>query len=115
VITFTGTPGDDRIYLTDRLMLTGRVTRESDAVSGALVTLSATSGELRASTHTNADGRYRLRLPPPGHHVLTVVDPGDAVARSIKIFTTIQSAVADVDLSVHRATTSSVPPHSEVG
>ena len=60
---------------------------------------SRTTGALTASTSTDADGHYRLRLPPPGHHVLTVLDPGTLQSRSVKIFTTTQSAAADVDLT----------------
>lgn len=99
VLDFTGEPADNRIYLTEPLMLTGVVSRGADALPNALVTLSATSGELRASTRTSNDGHYRLRLPPPGHNVLTVMDSDTLHTQSIKIFTTTQSAVADIDMS----------------
>jgi MFS family permease len=80
------------------LLLTGAVRQDGEPVEGALLTLSATTGEVRATTTSDAEGRYRLRLPPPGHHVLTVLAPDLSVSRSTKIFTTTQSAVADVDL-----------------
>ena len=68
------------------------------ALAGAVLTLSATTGEVRATTTTDHDGGYRLRLPPPGHHILTVLAPDELVTLSVKIFTTTQSAVTDVDL-----------------
>jgi MFS family permease len=98
VVDFTTETADRRILLTEPLMLTGRIRRGGAALSGALVALSATTGELRASTKTGDDGRFRLRLPPPGHNVLTIVDPDTWAAESAKIFTTTQSAVADIDL-----------------
>lgn len=80
------------------LLLTGTVGRAGEPVEGALLTLSATTGEVRATTTSDAEGRYRLRLPPPGHHVLTVLAPDLTSSRSAKIFTTTQSAVADIEL-----------------
>lgn len=80
------------------LMLTGTVRRRGEPVPGALLTLSATTGEVRATTTTGADGGYRLRLPPPGHHILTVLAPDLLASLSVKIFTTTQSAVNDVEL-----------------
>jgi hypothetical protein len=79
-------------------MLTGRVPRAGSAVPGALVTLSARTGEFIATTKADEDGRYLLRLPPPGHHILTVLEPETLQSQSIKIFTTTQSAVSDVEL-----------------
>ena len=86
-----------RIELTEPLMLTGQVRQDGVPLSGALVTLSAHTGEVRATTRTDADGRYRLRLPPPGHNILTVLEPETLHTQAAKIFTTTQSAVADVD------------------
>ena len=79
-------------------MLTGTVRQRGEPVPGAVLTLSATTGEVRATTTTGADGGYRLRLPPPGHHILTVLAPDRLVTLSVKIFTTTQSAVNDVEL-----------------
>jgi hypothetical protein len=87
------------IRLDGPLLLTGTVRRAGDALPGALLTISATTGEVRATTSTGPDGRYALGLPPPGHHILTVLAPDTLDVRSVKIFTTTQSAVADVDLS----------------
>jgi MFS family permease len=98
VVEFSDPRTDHRILLTDPLMLTGRVTRGGSAVPGALVTLSATTGEFLANTKTDDDGRYRLRLPPPGHHILTALEPETLQTRSVKIFATTQSAVANVKL-----------------
>ena len=86
------------IELTEPLMLTGRVRHHGLPLGGALVTLSAHTGEVRATTRTDAEGRYRLRLPPPGHNILTVLEPDSLQTQATKIFTTTQSAVADVDL-----------------
>ena len=79
-------------------MLTGRVRHHGLPLGGALVTLSAHTGEVRATTRTDAEGRYRLRLPPPGHNILTVLEPDSLQTQATKIFTTTQSAVADIDL-----------------
>ena len=86
------------IKLTEPLMLTGRVRHHGLPLGGALVTLSAHTGEVRATTRTDAEGRYRLRLPPPGHNILTVLEPDSLQTQATKIFTTTQSAVADIDL-----------------
>ena len=80
------------------LLLTGSVTQGGVAVPGALLTLSATTGEVSATTTSAADGSYLLRLPPPGHHVLTVLAPDLRATRAVKIFTTTQSAVCDIEL-----------------
>ena len=98
VTDFADEEAEPVVRLGGPLMLTGTVSRAGEAVPGALLTLSATTGEIRATTSTDSDGRYRLRLPPPGHHILTVLAPDTLSSRSSKIFTTTQSAVADVDL-----------------
>jgi MFS family permease len=98
VVQFSDARTDHRIQLGERLMLTGQVSRGGSALAGALVTLSATTGEFIAATKTEEDGRYLLRLPPPGHHILTVLGPEAQQSKSVKIFTTTQSAVADVEL-----------------
>jgi MFS family permease len=100
VVEFSDPRTDHRILLTEPLMLTGRVTRGGSALVSALVTLSATTGEFLATTKTDEDGQYRLRLPPPGHHILTVLEPETLQTQSVKIFTTTHSAVANVDLQV---------------
>lgn len=80
------------------LLLTGTVRQGGAPVAGTLLTLSATTGEVRATTTSGERGDYRLRLPPPGHHILTVLAPDRRTSQSVKIFTTTQSAVTDVDL-----------------
>ena len=87
------------VHLGGPLMLTGTVRHGSTTVPDAILTLSATTGEVRATTTTDRTGGYRLRLPPPGHHILTVLAPDRELTRSVKIFTTTQSAVNDVDLA----------------
>ena len=98
VLDFAGEPHVEDISLTERLMLVGQVRRGGSGLPEVLVTLSAHTGELRASTTTDAGGRYELRLPPPGHNILTVLEPNTLQTQAIKIFTTTQSAVADVEL-----------------
>ncbi len=99
VVDFSGQPDVQRIQLLERLMLTGQVRRGGTGLADALVTLSAHTGEVRAITRTDGEGRYQLRLPPPGHNIVTVMEPDTFSTRSIKIFTTTQSAVADIDLT----------------
>ena len=98
VVDFSGKPEVVRIELTEPLMLTGRVRHRGLPLGGAVVTLSAHTGEVRSTTRTDAEGRYQLRLPPPGHNILTVLQPETLDTQATKIFTTTQSAVADVDL-----------------
>jgi MFS family permease len=105
VIDFSDASTDHCIQLTERLMLTGQVRSGGLVVPGALVTLSARTGEFLAATRTDEEGRYRLQLPPPGHHILTVLEPDTLQPRSIKIFATTQSAVSDVELSSSRPVT----------
>jgi MFS family permease len=105
VVDFADAKTHHRIQLNEPLMLTGRVLRGGLVVPGALVTLSARTGEFMAATKSDEEGRYRLRLPPPGHHILTVLEPDTQQAQSIKIFTTTQSAVSDVELLSSRPVT----------
>ena len=79
-------------------MLTGTVRRRGEPVAGAAADPQRDDRGGRATTSTGADGGYRLRLPPPGHHILTVLAPDRLVTLSVKIFTTTQSAVTDVEL-----------------
>jgi hypothetical protein len=74
--------------------------RSGDGLPEALLTLSATTGEVHATTSTDRHGRYRLRLPSPGHHILTLLDPDETTTLSVKIFTTTQSAQNDLELPV---------------
>lgn len=86
------------VHLGGPLLLTGTVTQAGVPVQGALLTLSATTGEVRATTASGADGSYLLRLPPPGHQILTVLGPDLRATRAVKIFTTTQSAICDIEL-----------------
>ena len=103
-VTDFATPGlAPVVRLGGPLMLTGTVRQAGEPVAGALLTLSATTGEVRATTTSATDGGYRLRLPPPGHHILTVLAPDRLTTVAVKIFTTTQSAVNDVELpTTHR-------------
>ncbi len=98
VVDFAEPGRQPEIRIGSPLLLTGSVQQEGSPLAGALITLSATTGEVRATTTTDGGGCYDLRLPPPGHHILTVLAPGAGAVRSVKIFTTTQSAVADVEL-----------------
>jgi MFS family permease len=100
VIDFADREQPPVVRLGGPLLLTGTVRRSGHGLSGALLTLSATTGEVHATTSTDHDGHYRLRLPPPGHHILTVLDPDRTTTLSVKIFTTTQSAENDLELPV---------------
>ncbi|HET9648282.1 MAG TPA: MFS transporter, partial [Microlunatus sp.] len=71
VVDFAATAAEPVVRLGGPLLLTGTVRRQGEPVHGALLTLSATTGEVQATTAAGADGRYELRLPPPAHHILT--------------------------------------------
>lgn len=105
VVDFADRPSDHRIRLNEQLMLTGRILRSGSALPGALVSLSARTGESIAATQTDHDGRYRLRLPPMGHNVLTVVEPDSLASHSRKIFSTAQTAVVDIETAAPGAGT----------
>ncbi|NMR30769.1 MFS transporter [Crystallibacter degradans] len=98
VVRFTGTERDEQIRLTQRLTITGWVLRGGAALPGALVALSAHTGEYIASTKTNDAGRYELRLPPTGRYVVTVVEPDTQYTQSRKLVMTAESSVANFDL-----------------
>jgi MFS family permease len=105
VIDFADAAAEPVIRLGGPLMLTGVVRCGGRALAGAMLTLSATTGEVQATTTTDADGEYRLRLPPPGHHILTVLARETLAVQSVKIFTTTQSAVTDIALTGHFGST----------
>lgn len=98
VVRFTGTERDERIRLTQRLTVTGWVLRGGAALPGALVALSAHSGEYIASTRTDNAGRYELRLPPAGRYVMTVVEPDTQRTQSRTLVLRAESEVASFDL-----------------
>jgi len=98
VVRFTGTERDERIRLTQRLTVTGWVLRGGAALPGALVALSAHSGEYIASTRTDDAGRYELRLPPVGRYVMTVVEPDTQRTQSRTLVLRAESTVANFDV-----------------
>jgi len=98
VVRFTGTERDERIRLTQRLTVTGWVLRGGAALPGALVALSAHSGEYIASTRTDDAGRYELRLPPVGRYVMTVVEPDTQRTQSRTLVLRAESTVTNFDV-----------------
>ena len=100
MVDFSGSPRSSGIELTEPLMLTGRVRHRGVPLGGALVTLSAHTGEVRVHDQDRRRGRDTgCGCRRPGHNILTVLAAGARCdTQATKIFTTTQSAVADVDL-----------------
>jgi hypothetical protein len=98
VVEFTGTDHEEHIHLRHRLSLTGWVLRDGESLPGALVALSAGSGEFVASTRTDRSGHYELPLPPAGRYVLTAVEAETFHTYSRKIIAAAESAVINLDL-----------------
>ncbi|MGJ9404238.1 MFS transporter [Arthrobacter sp. KK5.5] len=97
VIDFSGTSEQD-LELTEKLSLSGTVTRDGLPVSAALVTMSAGIGDFMSSTHTGGDGTYQLPMPAVGTYVLTAVDPAVGSAWSLKVNLSAKSENIDIGL-----------------
>ncbi|NKX54117.1 MFS transporter [Arthrobacter mobilis] len=98
IVEFPGEGHEERIHLRHRLSLTGWVLRDGESLPGALVALTAASGEFVASTRTDRSGHYELQLPPPGRYVLTAVEAETFHTYSRKVITTAEPAVVNLDL-----------------
>ncbi|MFD1213234.1 MFS transporter [Arthrobacter sp. GCM10027362] len=98
VVAFTGEGHEERIHLRHQLSLTGWVLRDGESLPGALVALSASSGEFVDSTRTDRTGHYKLPLPPPGRYILTAVEVETFHTYSRRMIATAESAVVNLDL-----------------
>ncbi|MCG2624837.1 MFS transporter [Arthrobacter sp. I2-34] len=98
VVEFTEADHEERIHLRHRLSLSGWVLRDGESLPGALVALSAGSGEFVASTRTDRSGHYELPLPPPGRYILTAVEAETFHTHSRKVVSGAESAVVNLEL-----------------
>jgi hypothetical protein len=97
-VEFSESDHEERIHLRHRLSLSGWVLRDGESLPGALVALSAGSGEFVASTRTDRSGHYELPLPPTGRYILTAVEAETFHTYSRKIVAAAESAVVNLDL-----------------
>jgi MFS family permease len=75
ILEFTDAATEQHIRLTEPLSLCGTITVAGEPLGHALVSVTRPTGESVATVHTDANGRYRLPVPPTGRYIVTVVDP----------------------------------------
>ena len=92
--------GMAQITLTDQLTLSGLVTRGTDPVPHALISLSEATGASVGSVTTDERGRWCMPLPPPGPYVVTAMAPASFAAAARKVVLDPRSAVVDVQIPV---------------
>lgn len=97
VVHVSGTHAQD-IDLGDRLQLAGQVTADGRPVPGALVTMTALTGQVSGATRTGADGGYVLPLSTHGRHVVTAADPSTGRTGSVGVTLTGVERRVDLDL-----------------
>lgn len=93
--------GDRAPHLTlqEELVLTGHVAHDDAPACGATVSLLRAEGELVTSVHCDADGRYRIPLPPPGPHILTAFDPATRRSTAHKLVVPVENVTVNLDLT----------------
>lgn len=97
VVHVSGTHAQD-IDLGDRLQLAGQVTADGLPVPGALVTMTALTGQVSGATRAGADGGYVLPLSTHGRHVVTAADPSTGRTGSVGVTLTGVERRVDLDL-----------------
>ena len=90
--------GMAEITLTDRLTLSGRVTRGELPVPNAMVALSEATGASVGSTTADGRGRWCMPLPPPGRYVIAVLARDSCSAAARKVVLDVRSVVVDVQI-----------------
>jgi hypothetical protein len=90
--------GMAEITLTDQLTLSGQVTRGSQPVSGALVSLSEASGASVCSMAADEQGRWCMPIPPPGRYIVAVLAQDSCTTAARKVVLDARSAVVDVQI-----------------
>jgi len=97
VLEFVDENTRQHITLTEQLTLSGTARRGGKPVGGALITLSAATGEMVRSARADAGGRYCMPLPEAGRYIVTMLEPDTMLAHARKVVLDVRSAVVDVD------------------
>lgn len=100
VMEFRDATGGRHLTLTDRLTLSGRITRGGQPVPDALVTLGEAAGGTVQSVHTDKAGTYCMPLPAAGRYIVTALEPDTWRATARKIVLDVRSAVVDIETPV---------------
>lgn len=100
----------ERITLTRRLTLSGKVADGPVPHPDAVVILVKHSGEYVARGVSGPDGAYSLALPPPGRYVVTALDRVAQSTTSRVVQVGSQSTTVDLDLEKVSPRVIPVPP-----
>lgn len=74
------------LRLGEELALSGTVLdADGRPVRGAILSVVRWDGEFHGTARTEADGTYRLQLPPAGWYVMSLLDPGTEHAQARKL------------------------------
>src|SRR6478752_5459910 len=109
VLEFVDENTRQHITLTEQLTLSGTACRGGRPVAGALITLSAATGEMVRSARADAGGHYCMPLPEAGRYIVTMLEPDTLLAHARKVVLDVRSASVDVDApAMQGATVSNV-------
>jgi hypothetical protein len=97
VLEFVDENTRQHITLTEQLTLSGRGCRGGRPLVGALITLSAATGEMVRSARTDGAGNYCMPLPEAGRYIVTMLEPDTLLAHARKVVLDVRSAVVDID------------------
>ncbi len=109
VLEFVDENTRQHITLTEQLTLSGTARRGGRPVAGALITLSAATGEMVRSARADAGGRYCMPLPEAGRYIVTMLEPDTMLAHARKVVLDVRSAVVDVDAPALQAAVAGDP------
>jgi hypothetical protein len=97
VLEFVDENTRQHITLTEQLTLSGTACRGGRPVAGALITLSAATGEMVRSARADGGGHYCMPLPEAGRYIVTMLEPDTLLAHARKVVLDVRSAVVDID------------------
>ncbi len=98
VFEFRDETTSQHITLTDRLTISGKVTRGGRPIGRALVTLTEATGEVVGSVRADPAGGYCMPLPQAGRYIVTMLEPDTLQATARKLVLDVRSAVIDIDV-----------------
>lgn len=87
------------LRLDEELVLTGQVGCVDGPAAGSTVSLLRGEGELLTSVSSDADGRYRIPLPPAGPYIVTAFDPETRRSTATKLVVPVESVTLDLELN----------------
>ncbi len=110
VFEFRDETSSRHITLTDRLTISGKVTRGGRPVGRALVTLTEATGEVVGSVRADGTGSYCIPLPQAGRYIVTMLEPDTLQATARKLVLDVRSAVIDIDVPTPVPATATATP-----